>query len=632
MESASRNGAVVPQDTAPEVGTVEIATAATALRWSRPDLTAALAEHLMEVAAAVSDRDGWLVAAGWRVHAVGATGDARDVAADVLEALPGWGADALSGCASERLRLELAVLAHDAGEHDISGALLDGVSRDGRDDADVALAAEAATARLRCRRDEGSGDPAAALAAWDRLGGAAGDTGAATVLLVAAATDRRIGRAGSAVTRAVDGLGRLDRARTSPRALSPSPHLAAALAAEWISALIGAGRPDQSREGSRPLRERLVEYARPTRQLALLRLTLARVAAEDAPDGGDAAKELERAAHDAAASDAPELEYICRTALGEVHEAGGRMEQALESLRLAAVAERRHRSRAARFRAAVAAVPGLLAGATRTGGPSTTARGPAASPVPVATGEPGSARRPSGAAVEPPGRAAAVEPVPPPDGPGPAAAVGRTAPGSIERTTVLRPVRQSSTAAQKPGDGSPRRGPVVSGAGPDGEQAGPTGTSRPLSNGSASGAHGRSGTNGTAVPGTGRSGANPAGPWADRAQRNAPFHPDPSATGPNEGNGHPPRRPEAGAGGVDGRPGSNGSGSKGSGLNGSGLNGSAVRASGRYPHGAESGPVLPVDETDPPVTAPMNPWATGVWTAVPLLAPADRPGDRKSVV
>lgn len=613
MESASRNGAVVPPDTAPELGTAEMVAAAIGLRWSRPDLAAAVAEHLMEVASAIFDRDGWLVAAGWRVHAVGATGDAREVAAEVLEALPRWGPDALSGSASERLRLELAVLAHDAGEHGASWTLLDGVSRDGRA-TDVALTAEVATARLRCRRDDGPSDPADALAAWGRLGGAAGETGAATVLLVAAATDRRMGRAENAVTRAVDGLGRLDRARTSARALSPSPHLAAALAAEWISALIAAGRSDQSRDGSQPLRERLVEWARPTRQLALLRLTLARAAAEEAPGGdADAATELARAARDAAASDAPELEYICRTALGEVHETGGRPESALESVRLAVVAERRHRSRAVRFRAALAATPGLVAGDPAAGAAPTQGSVPSVSRTPVGSGQ---------VDVEPSGRDAPSGTVPSPDRPDDAAVAGGAPAGSAERPAVLRSVQAASMAHPRPGGGSPRRGPVAADSSPArgaGQNDPPAGVGRGPSSGSAAtgptperAAADGAGADGTAMNGAGGTGAGttPAGPRVNRVNGNGVRRDGAAGTDGIGANGHASGRPEPGAGGGDSPR-----------VDGGATNSRVVDASGWAPPRVGPDPVPAVDEADPPVTAPINPWATGVWTAGSPLAP-----------
>ncbi|MBW0113373.1 hypothetical protein I4I84_32210, partial [Pseudonocardia sp. KRD-182] len=120
------------------------------LRWARPDLAGVLSEHLMESASAVSDRDAWLLATGWRVHAASAVGDGRKIASDVLEALPRWGADALSAPAAARLRLELAVLAHGAGENLASRALLDTLPGAG---ADAEFAADVAVARLRCGDD-----------------------------------------------------------------------------------------------------------------------------------------------------------------------------------------------------------------------------------------------------------------------------------------------------------------------------------------------------------------------------------------------------------------------------------------------------------------------------------------------
>lgn len=438
MESASTQGsAVAPPSVSAAVPPPSVSAAVRSLRWTRPDLAGALAEHLAESASAVSDRDAWLLAAGWRVHAAAAVGDGREIAADALEALPRWGADALSAPAAARLRLELAVLAHGVGENLASRALLDTLPGDG---ADAELVADTAVARLRCR-DDGPLDPADALAAWARVGGAPSEIGSATALLVAASADRRLGRSGSAVTRAVDGLDRLDRARTSPQALSPSPHLAAALAAEWISSLIAAGRSDQAGGGSRPLRARLVEHARPTRQLALLRLTLTRVvAAEGRGSGADVARELERAAHDAAASDAPELEFICRTALGEVHEKAGRPEASAESVRLAVVAERRHRARVARFRTMLVSLPGILSLGSGTGAQPASV-GPTGDPKSAAPGadalrgrtaEPERGRGEDVGRRQKPESDAAGEP-------------GRL-PGSVERTAKLRAVQAASMA------------------------------------------------------------------------------------------------------------------------------------------------------------------------------------------
>ncbi|MBW0116005.1 hypothetical protein [Pseudonocardia abyssalis] len=417
----------------------QVFAATTALRWTRPDLAGALAGHLMESADGASDRDSWLTAAGWRVHAAAAVGDGREIASEVLEALSRWGSDALMAPAAVRLRLELAVLGHDAGETGTATALLGSVPGD---DADPEVLADAAIARLRCGGD-GPLDPTDSLAAWTSVGGPAAQVGSAAALLLTAAADRRNGRPVEAVARAADGLSRLDRARPSPRALSPSPHLAAALAAEWISSLIEAGRSDQASEGSRPLRERLVEHTRPTRQLALLRLTLTRVAAAEAGGAaGDLVRELERAAHEAAASDTPELEHICRTALGEVHEFAGRSDAARESVRLAVVADRRHRVRAARFRTALVSLPGLVAG-------------PGAAPPSASVVEEAPDRRlreirriigGEGGRRTPDRERPVVEPHPARET-GPA--------GSADRTAKLRAVQAASMAEHRPPDTAP---------------------------------------------------------------------------------------------------------------------------------------------------------------------------------
>ncbi|MFB9385681.1 hypothetical protein ACFFTK_21230 [Pseudonocardia petroleophila] len=425
----------------------QVFAAATALRWTRPDLAGALAEHLMESADADADRDAWLAAAGWRVHAAAAVGDGREIASEVLESLPRWGAGALMAPSGVRLRLELAVLGHDAGETGPAQALLDTVTTDG----DPELTADLATARLRCR-DDGPLDPTDALVAWEGVGSPARQVGSAAVLLVAASSDRRRDRSDKAVTRAVDGLGRLDRARTSPRALSPSPHLAAALAAEWISSLIAAGRSEQASEGSRPLRERLVEHARPTRQLALLRLTLTRVAAAEAGDAApDVARELERAAHEAATSDTPQLEHICRTALGEVHEIAGRPEAARESLRLAVVADRRHRVRAARFRTALVSLPELVTGPA-VPPPSVV---PGGDVVPGGSKEDRRVREIRRIVSEAENRRRAGAP----DGSvadAPHTPAGDTAPpGSADRTARLRAVQTASMAEHRPPEAAP---------------------------------------------------------------------------------------------------------------------------------------------------------------------------------
>src|SRR5690606_28317458 len=126
--------------------------------------------------------------------------------------------------------------------------------------------------------------------------------------------------------------------------------------AEWISALLDAGRAAEAWEGCSALLPRLSEQARPSRQLALLRLTVARaVAGQDT--AAHSAQLLEQAAEDAAAGDVPDLEAVCRTALGALQEQAGHLETALETLQRGVAAERRDRSRSRRFRAALAELP-----------------------------------------------------------------------------------------------------------------------------------------------------------------------------------------------------------------------------------------------------------------------------------
>ena len=95
--------------------------------------------------------------------------------------------------------------------------------------------------------------------------------------------------------------------------------------------------------------------ARPTRQIALLRLTVARALAESS--SADAFEALEHAAADASACDAPDLEGLCLSTLGTLREHAGRLDAALESMRRGVAAQRRDRTRSERFRAALQALP-----------------------------------------------------------------------------------------------------------------------------------------------------------------------------------------------------------------------------------------------------------------------------------
>jgi hypothetical protein len=333
----------------------DLVAAAAALRWARPDLTAELAAHVLEEASVAGQQGRWLAAAGWAVHARAATGDGRDAACVVMAALPRWGSDALAGQAAHRLRVELAMVAAGAGEVESARRLLAEVDVH---DSDPELAADVLCAQARCAvedaPDEVGGALDAADAAWARVGGSAGELGGASVALMRAVVERRAGRPAAAVDHAADGLAGLERGRTGSG--TPSAHLAAALAAEWISALLDAGRVREARDGCSALLPRLSEQARPTRQLALLRLTVARaLAAQD--EQADTTQLLAQAADDAAGSDVPDLEAVCRTALGALHERANQLDVALAELQVGVEAERRDRGRSRRFLAALAELP-----------------------------------------------------------------------------------------------------------------------------------------------------------------------------------------------------------------------------------------------------------------------------------
>lgn len=346
-------------------GPADLLGAAASLRWVRPDLTAALAGHALEAAAATGERDRWLAAAGWVVHARSATGDGRAVAAEVLDGLSGTGfgsdAAALASVAAIRLRVELAQVAAATGENGPARALLEPVAVDGTA---PQLRADAFCTLARCAVADAPDQVGSAVrsadAAWSEVGGPDGEIGAASVAYVAAAAHRRAGRAGLAVSRAAGGLARLEKGATNQKdglagAVSSSPFLAAALAAEWICALLDAGRVDEGRQSCLAVEPLLIGPTRSSRQLARLRLTVARVRASEA-EVGATAEALAHAAREAADCDAPDLEAVCRSALGAVQEEAGRLDAAVEALRLGVDAERRDRDRDGRFRRVLAAV------------------------------------------------------------------------------------------------------------------------------------------------------------------------------------------------------------------------------------------------------------------------------------
>ena len=361
--------------------------AAAALRWSRPDLTATLAELALEAA---SDAGTWVAAAGWLLHGRATLGDGRDTASAILGGLDRWGepvAALVDGPEGRRLRVELAGPARRIGETPVARALL--MSVHGADDGDLELRADVLTELARCAVDDAPDTVDDALSAAEKAWRAAASTpGVASVTLLRSAWSRRAARPDAAVTEAVDGLTTLN-AHGRRAGATASDHLAAALTAEWIAALVDAGRLDEARGEGLAAANRLVAAARASRQVAGLRLAIARVTAVDeSPDAVLAA--LEPAAQVATDSDVPELESACRSMLGELHEAGGRLDAALAALRVAMAAERRDRERAAQLRARLAATAATWSGSRPGSGPATTG---GVDPVPAAPSDTADGRR-----------------------------------------------------------------------------------------------------------------------------------------------------------------------------------------------------------------------------------------------
>ena len=339
-----------------KAGKPDLLAVASSLRWVRPDLTAALADHVLEWASMVGERDLWLTSAGWALNARLATGDGRTLASGIVEELPRWGAAPLAGAPAHRLRVELALAAGRVGERDLARSLVVPVTADATA---PEAQADAFCVLARCAVDDAPELVADALRraeqAWSQVEPPCGEIGAASVALIRAAAQRAADRPDTAVEHAAEGLARLERSRGSTPG-TPSAHLAAALAAEWISALLDAGRVDEAREGCVPLIPRLSEPARPSRHLARLRLTVARTVTTGGLETSTV-EALEQAAGDAAESDVPDLEAVCRSALAAVHAKAGRSAAAQEAMRLGDVAEGRDSDRTRRLRAALAALP-----------------------------------------------------------------------------------------------------------------------------------------------------------------------------------------------------------------------------------------------------------------------------------
>jgi hypothetical protein len=356
---------------------VHLLRAAAAVRWCRPDLTAALAEHLLDTVPVGGER--WLAAAGWRVHAHAMLGDGRVAAADVLDGMAARLEPVASSSAGAlRLRVALAAVARGVGEPARARALLapaldPAAAPDVRADAWCELARCGALEGGGAGTDGGGAEGIAVGVGEDADGGEIGGGGrgpqevdgalraaraaaaelgaaeapvAAHVAVTAAAAARCAGRPAAASDHAEGGLTVLQFATAV--GARPAPLLAAALLAEQVAALreLEPGH----RRAAADRAERLLGECGPNRCTVRLRAALAAAGEDD-----DAvARGLQRAADEAAEIDAPDLEAECRSRLASAWERTGRLDAALTALRLALDAARRDSDRRARVRAALA--------------------------------------------------------------------------------------------------------------------------------------------------------------------------------------------------------------------------------------------------------------------------------------
>jgi len=106
----------------------ELLKSAVAMRWSRPDLTAAVAEHVATTWAA--DNRTWVAATGWLVHGRAAVGDGRECASDALAELVRRDPALLDDPAADRLRIEVATLAAAQREPAVARKLVEPLGHD----------------------------------------------------------------------------------------------------------------------------------------------------------------------------------------------------------------------------------------------------------------------------------------------------------------------------------------------------------------------------------------------------------------------------------------------------------------------------------------------------------------------
>src|SRR5690242_6206949 len=232
-------------DTSDAASAGQLLRTAAGLRWLRPDLTATLAELAL---AGAADAGSWIDAAGWLLLGRAAVGDGREIAAELLDGLDRWGdagAALMIGSVGRRLRIELAGAARHIGDTGTARMLL--AIEEGADEADPELRTDRLTA---VAAGAGATAPEAAdealLAAEQAWQASDCGPGVASVMLLDATRHRAVARPDLATTRAAEGLARITAAALPP-GVAGSDHLAAALTAEWIAALVDAGRLDEAR-------------------------------------------------------------------------------------------------------------------------------------------------------------------------------------------------------------------------------------------------------------------------------------------------------------------------------------------------------------------------------------------------
>ncbi|MDN5859969.1 MAG: hypothetical protein L0H84_15245, partial [Pseudonocardia sp.] len=327
---------------------VELLAAADALLPMRPDLAVAVLVQAMEVGERAADGDGWLAAAGVAVAARGGVGDGRTTAIEVLAGIDRWGPTALTSQSARRLRVELALLAAGSTETELVRALVGPVLG--------ALPDHRAHAAARMALARAAADPAESAAALRLAHERCPDDAAGRVLraelkLVAASIARRDLAPRAAAEAAAEGLNLLSDGPIADAHVD----LRMSLTAESIAALLDSGDAHQARAQAAIGQNLLARSRAPRRQRALLRLSVASALAGSRETAVTVA-DLVAAGREAVECDAPDLEAICRSALGAIHEQAGRLDSALEEIRAGVDAQHRDRDREVTFLAAVEAV------------------------------------------------------------------------------------------------------------------------------------------------------------------------------------------------------------------------------------------------------------------------------------